>query len=363
MASTKMGGAETFALNVVKDIDHERYCIDFAVNQYSDNDYIYQEIRKYECQFFILPYFRVYNYFSYVTSWKRFFQYHQYDIVYGHATNSASIYLNIAKQYGAKTISHCHSSGFRGNIIQKLAKWLFSLNINNVSDFKFSCSDLAGEHLYGRRYRDLPNYYTIPNGINTDYYHYIPGIRKQVRNDLSISESIFVCGHIGSFTPVKNHQFLVNVFAEVLKINPEAKLICCGDGPLLSDIKELCQHLGIIDHVVFTGVISKPYEYLMAMDCMIFPSIFEGFPIAVLEAQATGLPVVMNSDISREVELTPIIQRLKLAQSPKEWAKAILSNDIIDREKYCHFVSNSRYNIKNSIKELEELLDRLANLK
>ena len=151
-----------------------------------------------------------------------------------------------------------------------------------MADYKFACSDKAGEHLYGHNYRTEKNYYVIPNAIDSNKYLFDEEIRNKIRHSLNINADSFVCGHIGSFTPVKNHKFLMDVFKSVLEKKRNAKLVCCGDGPLLEDIKTYAKHLGIIDNVVFTGIISNPNEYLMAMDCFIFPSFFEGFPISVL---------------------------------------------------------------------------------
>lgn len=360
LASTGMGGAETFALNVLRNIDKNKFKIDFAVNSFSEDDVIYKECMKYECMFHILPYFYVVNYFSYVKSWEKFLEEHKFDIVYGHTTNSASIYLGIAKKYGMKTISHCHSTGFRGNYIQKLAKSFFIRNICKVADYKFACSDKAGEHLYGHNYRFENNYFVIPNAIDTNKYLYDEVIRNRIRHSLDIDTKSFVCGHIGSFTPVKNHRFLMNVFKSVYAKRRNAKLICCGDGPLLDDTKAYAKQLGIIDNVIFTGIISNPNEYLMAMDCFILPSFFEGFPISVLEAQATGLPIVLNNVITNEVVMTSLVNRASLLQSPTEWAEMIIKTVTENRKEYNSIIGSSKYNIHNTIRDFENMYTRLV---
>lgn len=360
LASTGMGGAETFALNVLRNIDQSKFKIEFAVNSYSKDDVIYKECVKYDCTFHVLPYFKVVNYFSYVKTWEDFFDAHKFDIVYGHATNSASIYLGIAKKHGMKTISHCHSAGFRGNFLQKLAKRFFIRNICQVADYKFACSDKAGEHLYGHNYRTEKNYYVIPNAIDSNKYLFDEEIRNKIRHSLNIDADSFVCGHIGSFTPVKNHKFLMDVFKSVLEKKRNAKLVCCGDGPLLEDIKTYAKHLGIIDNVVFTGIISNPNEYLMAMDCFIFPSFFEGFPISVLEVQATGLPVVLHDVITTEVDMTSLVHRARLSQSPREWAEIVVKTDPGNRLEYNPIIGSSKYNIQKTVKEFENLYTRLV---
>lgn len=362
LISTRTGGAETFALNVVRHIDKEHFHVDFVVTQYNKNDYIYKECVKCGCEFYLLPKFKVTNYYSYINSWREFFSDHKYDIVYGHSTGSASLYLAEAKKHGVKTISHCHSAGFRGNFAQRFTKWIFTRNINSVSDYRFACSDKAAAHLYGRDFDKLPHYYNIPNAIDVDKYKFQTSIRKSIRETLGVSDECFVCGHVGSFSPVKNHKFLIEIFVEVLKVKPDAVLVCCGSGPLLSEIKELVIRKGVSDNVVFTGVITNPYEYMMAMDCFIFPSFFEGFPISALEAQATGLPIVMNDVISKEVDLTPIITRTDLSESPSQWAKLVLSTHCENRNKCNEIISSSKYNIRSSVKDFEKLFEKLVNI-
>lgn len=355
LISTGMGGAENFALNVVRNIDRKKFQVDFAVTTYKESDIIYQECKKCGCNFFVLPRFLIYNYFWYVKSWRTFLSKHPYDIVYGHTTGSASIYLGVAKECGIKTIAHCHSAGFRGNWLHQFAKWIFTRNINNVSDYKFACSDKAAKHLYGKDFKKNSYYYNIPNAIDVNKYIFNTEIRKRIRSKYTIDERTFVCGHIGSFSPVKNHKFLLEIFQEVLKHRPNSKLLCCGGGVLLSDIRAKASQMGIAEKVIFAGIVSNPHEYMMAMDCFIFPSFFEGFPISALEAQATGLPLVMNDVISKEVDLAPIILRTDLSQPASYWAELVLSVHSENREHYNEIIANTKYNIKKSVQEFEQL--------
>lgn len=258
-----------------------------------------------------------------------------------------------------KTIAHSHSAGYRGNFIEQITKKFFARGVGNVADYWFACSDKAAKRLYGDRYKTYKHYYNIPNAIDSDKYLFNQDIRNCIRKKLGIDDTTFLCGHLGTFSPVKNHKFLIEIFAEFLKINPNSKLVCCGAGALMPVVKQQVEEMGLKDKVIFTGVVSNANEYMMAMDCLIFPSIFEGFPISVLEAQATGLPIVMNDVITTEADLTPLVNRSSLNLPASNWAKIVSETSVTDRPSYNKAISVSPFNIKSSVKEFEHLYSQL----
>lgn len=360
MANTRMGGVQAFVLNVLRNIDLEKFHIDFAINFYAECDGIEEECRKYGCEFYILPYFKIYNYFQYTKAWNKFLSTHKYDIVYAHATNSASIFLGIAQKYGMKTIAHSHSAGYRGNRIEQFAKSIFAKGVGEVADYWFACSGKAAERLYGQAYKTYSHYYNIPNAIDANKYFFDQTTRERIRKEIGVDNDTFLCGHLGTFSAVKNHRFLIEIFAEVLKLKPDAKLVCCGTGALMPIVKQQVEKLGLSGKVIFTGVVNNANEYMMAMDCFVFPSVFEGFPVSVLEAQATGLPVVMHDVITNEVDLTELIHRVSLQQTANEWARIASEVKVENRSNYNKAISNSYYNIKTSVKAFEKLYSQLT---
>ncbi len=359
LASTNIGGAEMFVLNLIKNIDMNRFQVDVVVNFEETSNGIRKELESLGCKIFFLPYFKAYNYFGFVYAWKKFLNTHHYDIIHGHATNSASVYLKVAKEMGCATIAHCHSAGFRGNVLQKLLKSLFVKNLVNVADYWFACSEKAAIHLYGERFRDYGNYYTIPNAINVEKYLYNDLTAKKIRKSIGVSDDEFLCGHVGSFTTPKNHLFLLDVFKEVLKLKPKAKLVCCGSGELIYKIQDKARILGVLDRIIFTGVVKNINEYLMAMDIFIFPSVFEGFPISVIEAEASGLPIVMSEVISKEVDITDCVHRHSLEDSCSLWAKTICGISKSSREKYNKIVFDSKYNMTTSVNMIMSLYEEM----
>lgn len=361
VGNTRMGGTQAFILNVLRNIDRARFQIDLAINFYAECDGIEDQCLALGCNIHIIPYFKVYNYWSFCRAWRHLLSEHHYDIVYAHSTNSASVFLKIAKEFGAKTIAHSHSTGYRGGIVQRLAKKLFAKGVTDVADYWFACSDKAAERLYGESYKTYKHYYNIPNAIDSEKYRYDESIRSRIRKQIGVGDKEFLCGHIGTFSPPKNHKFLLEVFAELIKRNPDAKLVCCGTGALVPDVKEQAAQLGVLDRIIFTGVVSNVNEYLMAMDCFVFPSVFEGFGIVILEAEAAGLPVVMSDIVPSDLDLTSLTHRMSLMDSPASWADKIMSITVSDRESYNAAISDTRYNIRESVKKFEEMYITLVN--
>lgn len=361
LGNTKMGGTQSFILNLLRNIDKCKFQVDLAINNEEPVGGIGDDVRQMGCQIYFWPYYKVFNKWKFVKFWREFLLKHPYNIVHGHSTNSAAVYLKVAKEMGCVTIAHSHSAGYRGGIVQQLLKKYYAKQVGNVADYWFACSDKAAERLYGKTYRDYPRYYDIPNAINAENYLYDLKKAKNIRMQLGVEDNEFLCGHVGTFSVPKNHSFLIKIFNEVLKIKPEAKLLCCGAGALMPLVKKKATTLGIVDRIIFPGVVKNCNEYMMAMDVFVFPSLFEGFPVSVIEAEATGLNVVMSDVITREVDLTPCIHRHSLADDPKRWAQIVCSLQKQDRPSCNKPIADSRYNIRTSIKLITGLYEKMLN--
>lgn len=359
MGSTGMAGTQMFVLNLVENMDLARFQVDFAVDRGDDGTGIGQRLKDLGCNIYYMPYFKVYNYFGYVKAWRNFLSEHHYDIVHGHSSNSAAIYLKIAKEKGCATIAHSHSSGYRGGFVSRLFKKMFAKGAGKVADYWFSCSDIAAERLFGEAYKSYPNYYLIPNAINMEAFCYDDKTAKRVRTELGVADDELLCGHVGTFTTPKNHDFLMEIMAEVLKTNPKARLVCCGAGPLMDKVKEKARHLGIENSVIFAGVVHNANEYMMAMDVMVFPSFIEGFPVTIIEAEATGLPVVMSDTITTEIDLTDLVHRHSLADSAHDWAETVCNVKHSDRVSYNKVLAETKYNVHSGAQFVSSLYDKM----
>ena len=354
MGSTQRAGAETYVMNVIRSIDREKFQIDIAVRKGKRGEYD-TEILELGCSIFDLPSYKITNIIGYKKKWSEFFDQHHYDIVHGNLSNSAFLYLKIAKEHGCATIVHSHSSSFRGGIIEKKIKKYTSHLAKRSADYWFACSEIAAFSHYGEDFKAYKNYYYIPNAIIGGNYRYNSGTRQKIRKQYDISDTCFLCGHVGSFTAPKNHLFLLEIFKEIKKMRSESRLILIGDGLLKENIKKRAEEFGILSDIIFTGSVNNVNEHMMAMDFMIFPSLFEGLGIVVIEAQATGLYSIVSDEVPKEACLTDIVEYKSLNDSAKLWAKRVMEHDEIDRISYNKIICQSDFNMMASVKKLERI--------
>lgn len=187
------------------------------------------------------------------------------------------------------------------------------------------------------------------NGINIESYN--NSHRQQQRERYGITGDCFVLGHVGRFHEIKNHKKIIEVFYEVKKIRPLSKLILVGDGEKMTQIKQLVNSFSLVDDVIFTGTSNEIPKMLSMMDCFIFPSLFEGLGIVLLEAQAAGLRCVVSDTIPKETTVTNKVVRLSLESSSKIWAQTVLGLNDIKTAPISQTIDS--YDINNVIKTLK----------
>ena len=163
--------------------------------------------------------------------------------------------------------------------------------------------------------------------------------------------------HVGRFTYAKNHQFLIDVFQEINKINPKSKLFLVGDGELKNEILKKVSKINLLENVKFLNNRNDVYRILQGMDVFVFPSNFEGLPIAMIEAQASGLPIFASTNISQEVKISSLVRFISLSKRPNKWAKIILNKDeyIQKREKMGKIITKEGYDIIDSARKISEI--------
>lgn len=299
------GGAESFVMNLYRSVDRTQVQFDF-IKHVSQKGMFEDEILSLGGKIFTCPRYTGKNHFTYCKWWNDFFLNHpEYKIIHGHVRSTSAIYLSIAKKHGLTTIAHSHSTS-NGKGLLGLVKTIMQYPTRYIADYLFSCSDLAGKWMYGEKATKQDNYQMIPNGIDIHRFTYSEAKRKIVRQSLGILEDEFVIGHIGRFTKPKNHIFLLQTFSAYLKKHPHSRLLLVGDGTLLQPMKKICGQMNIMNHVIFTGARSNTEDYYQVMDVFAFPSLWEGLPVSVVEAQASGLPCLISDNITRNVQLTSL---------------------------------------------------------
>ncbi len=267
-----------------------------------------------------------------------------------HVPYYSCLIVPLARKYGIKKVCcHCHTNSF--SLIGKLG-WLFkimNLPTNVIVKKRFACSRAAGAVWYGKKAR----YEVINNAIFCERYRFDAQRREEVRKKLNC-DNLTVIGHVGTGKlEQKNHEFLFKVFREFLNTNSNSLLLLIGaekDERLLS----MCKNLGIQDKVVFLGLRNDVPDLLQAIDVFVFPSIKEGLPVAVIEAQASGLPILMSDTVTDECIVTDLVHTLSLNESPKKWAE--LCRDLSDRKRKdtCTKMEAVGWNIHNEAKKLAD---------
>ena len=316
------GGVETFLMNVYRHIDRSKIQFDFILSHDWGIHLYDNEIREMGGRIYYLPEGQ-----SQFIAFYRFLKAHQeYKIVHSHRGAFGSFYLFIAWLAGIKhRIAHSHTSG-----AERKTKAFFVVLLRPflrfVSTHRFSCGQSAGEWMYGKASFDVIN-----NSIDVASFRHFD-LRGEIQRSLGIADNGFVFGHVGRFSEEKNHSFLIDVFCEIHKIEPNAKLLLIGDGPLRIEIEERVRQLGLAQSVLFLQNRQDVNLLLLAMDFVIFPSCFEGFSFAMLEMQASSLRILASDSIPQEINICGGVYFKSLNDSKEDWASSALSLSQYDRQ-------------------------------
>lgn len=274
------------------------------------------------------------------------------DVLHVHGSSAAILLeMVVAKLAGVKKIvTHSHNTSGNHNRIHRVLRPLVGM----LADEKLACGKLAGEWMYGRKGR----FSVIPNCIDVERYRYDKTVRDEVRTEMGIAEDEIVIGHVGYFSMVKNQSFLLRLIKRLNEGNVRRyKLVLIGDGTLFSKVKQESEMMALSDDVVFLGNRSDVHRLMMVMDVFCLPSQYEGFPIVSVEAQASGLPVILSENISKEVCITDLVKLLPVDKGQDCWKEGIENalNRTIDRACYVDKVRLAGYDISHSAGMLESI--------
>lgn len=322
-------GAETMIMNYYRHIDRDEIQFDFLVHTDRHCDFD-DEIEALGGNIYRLPRFIGANYFQYKHACKRFFEaLPEIDIVHGHIGAGAPIYLSAANAANKSTIAHAHSENFYTGL-SKIAFSIATHPTRKIAQTFLACSKQACIDTFGQSVFESGRCKITNNGVDTETLKTRAKMRDIYRKELGVTDSP-VFGHVARFIPIKNHEFLIDVFANLVRELPNAQLLLLGDGPTRPKIENKVKELHLEKNVHFLGVRSDVSELLAAMDVFVFPSIKEGLPVSVVEAQATGLPVLLSEGITEAASILPSARRISLNEGAQVWANnalAMLDNRI-----------------------------------
>jgi len=347
VVNMERGGAETLIMNLYRNVDRNKVQFDFLTCK----DGIFDgEIEKLGGIVHRIPYVTDVGVIGYIKELNDFFSNHPYTIVHSHMDKMSGFVLRSAKKAGIPhTIAHSHNTSSEGTLAAKVFKTIAGSLILKSATELLSCSKAASQWLFQSRASSAK---ILKNGIDLERFSYSDNKRNLLRGELGFSRNDILLGHVGRFYKQKNHHFLIRVFYQVQKSNPLAKLVLVGEGELKNEIKQLVQQLGIKEKVFFLGSRGDVNDLLQAFDLFVFPSLHEGLPVTLIEAQGAGLPCFISDKITKEVDMEAgLAQFLPLEEA--KWVEALQNSNFPNRENTAFELKAKGYDIKETAKWLE----------
>lgn len=348
VTSMDVGGIETMLMNIYRNIDTSKVQFDFLFHR-NIPSYYDEEIKKLGGNIYRVEPAGVFNFFTYLKSLKNFFSDDcRHLIVHSHVSIISFFVLKEAFKHQVPfRLAHsheAHKSLKEHRLLRRPLIMMIKPLVNKVCNFRFGCGVDAGRWLFGPD----KEFYVINNAIDSKKYIYSESVRKDLREELGLIDR-FVVGHVGNFTLPKNYPFILKVFKAILARRPDAVLVLVGKNKNNPSVLEQAVRLGVDKSIIFTGIRSDVPKLLQAMDAFLFPSTFEGLPVAVIESQAAGLPTLISDSIDKDVKITPDLEFKSLGESADAWAVKVLEIGCQwKRKDRSQLVIKSGYDIKKN---------------
>lgn len=351
VGSMDVGGAETFLMKIYRALDKSKYQMDFCVAKKEQNFYE-KEIKEMGGKIYrITP--KTKNPLKNFNDIRKIVKSNNYKIVLRVSQHSlSSLELLAAKIGGAETLAFRSSnSNSGGNKINILIHYIFRPIANLISNVKVAPSKEAGDYMFGKA-----KYVIINNGLDLKDYRFSTNKRDKYRNEFGVDNDTMVIGHVGRFNYQKNHTLLIDIFEKYHEKNNHSELWLFGKGELEDSIKKIVSQKKLSECVKFYGVRGDINDIYSAIDCYVFPSLFEGMPNTVIEAQASGLPCVISDTITRECNVTNEVVFVSNKDSIDNWIKNIKMNNKKRRENSFEYLENNKYEIETVVKMFEKVI-------
>lgn len=347
------GGMENFIMNLYRNIDRNRFQFDFIVHQQKDNDYT-EEIEQLGGRVYLLPRLTR-KPFSNLHRIRRLVRENHYPMVIRHTANAlVAPQLLAAKSAGAVTVCHSHNETDPQLRLHRMGQKL----MRRAADIRLACSEKAGHWMYGDQ-----SFEVIHNAIDIPRFAYRESKVAKIREEFHL-EGKHAYGNIANFIASKNHSYLLRIYREIIKLDPDAVCFCLGEGDLRPQIEEEIKELHLEERVILTGIRSDVPDFMSALDVLVFPSRFEGLPLTLIEAQAAGLPSLISDTITGDVIVTEgIVQQLSIELDPKEWAEraVLLVKEQSDRTCPYESIAAAGYDIRQLVQWYQEFIQKNIN--
>ncbi|WP_433745212.1 glycosyltransferase [Falsibacillus pallidus] len=359
--STGMGGVETYLMNLYRNIDRSNIQFDFVVA--GKECYYANEIEDLGGEiYYITPkkenvFLNIVDLIKVLNKSKK-----THKVVY---FNLSALYYNLPYIFSTLykfpvIIAHGHSAGEKKKK-KNLRYYLHILNrvyVQYASDHLFACSKSAGEWVFGKPALEKNKVKIIPNAIPIKEYKYKDEIRALIRKELGIRDNIFVVGHVGRLSYVKNQMYLLDIFQKIEEGNENSVLLLVGEGESRAEIEDKVSKLGLENKVIITGSRTDVPRLLQAMDAFVLPSRHEGLPFVLIEAQATGLNCFVSKDVvTEESNITGLINFIKLNEKPNYWTKQIFKHSKENiRQDMTEKIKHAGFDIEKTAIEFEKFI-------
>lgn len=342
------GGSEQVVLNYcsrMRDIHFD------LLYQYEPNPQILERFNEAGINCIRIP-DKVHHPLKHVWALYRIFKQGKYDVVHSHLDWFLNSYVCfIAMLAGIKKRIAHHHQAYGNNLLCSIMRIPCKL----FATHWLACGEAAAINGWGKSAVAKGKVTILPNAIDPERFKFTESARKEIRAKYGIKDGDFVIGHVGRFYPQKNHDFLIDVFSEVHKQKPNAKLLLLGDGPLQEKIKQKVESLGLAEAVIFAGLQKEPAPFYSAMDVFAFPSLWEGLPLTLVEAQYAGLPCFVSGNVTNEVFISNSCNQLNVFES-KKWSTSVVNFESVNRN--CE-IQSSRYDINVRYCELKTIYEKL----
>lgn len=346
------GGAETMVMNYYRHIDRTKVQFDFLVHREQRGAYD-DEIERMGGRIYRMCPVYPQNFSRYKRDLRTFFRAHpEYKIIHSHMSELGYFAFREAERQGVPVrICHAHNAphGFDAKMI---IRTYFKKRMMPYLTHLFMCGEESGKWLYGEKNKS--RFIMLNNAIDAAVYSFDASKREKMRRQLDLTGELVV-GHVGRFNPQKNHPFLLDIFAALLKKEPNAVLLLVGGGADMPKIQAKAQELGIAERVRFLGVRSDVADLMQTMDVFVFPSLYEGLPVTMVEAQASGLPCIISDKVPPECILTEgLVNIMPLSANPEAWAEKILAKRAVPRTDRREEIAAHGFDISTEAVKLQE---------
>ena len=320
MGSADVGGISAVVLNYYRHMDRERFHFDLVLHTPTPgrDGRIFQSMGS---TVYYLPQKHT-DFKGFSDGLKKILSEKHYDAIHVHHNDTSYVALRIAKQMGIPCrIAHSHST-IPVSCMKDELRRLSGCVLNPIYATQvIGCGQLAGERVFGKLNMKRSFAHVLPNAIDTQRFAFSSEYRGEVRKELGIGSKPAI-GIVGRLSEQKNPLFALKVLNAVLEKIPDACLVYVGGGEMESEIREEIHRLGLKDKVILTGSRSDVERIYSAPDVMIMPSLYEGFPVAAVEAMASGLPIVLSDHITKEFSFGTAVRYLPI-DDPVLWARAV----------------------------------------